>query len=62
LYSDQGTFDSFWAEINVSMVKSNTNKEFTSTIQSPKLNNNQRSVFQEIAKLKKHMKNIRSVK
>ena len=66
MYNDYGveigTFDSFWAEINVSMVKSNINKEFTSTIQSPKLNNNQRSVFQEIAKLKKHMKNIRSVK
>ena len=66
MYNDYGveigTFDSFWAEINVSMVKSNTSKEYTSTNQSQKLNNNPRSVFQEIAKQKKHMKNIRRVK
>ena len=66
MYNDYGveigTFDSFWAEINVSMVKSNTSKEYTSNNQSQKLNNNPRSVFQEIAKQKKHMKNIRRVK
>ena len=66
MYNDYGveigTFDSFWAEINVFMVKSNTSKEYISTNQSQKLKNNPRSVFQKIAKQKKHMKNIRRVK
>ena len=57
-----GTLDSFWAEINVSMVKSSSSKQYISTNQNLKLNKRSRSIFQEIAKQKRHIKNKRSVK
>ena len=57
-----GTLDSFWAEINVSMIKSSSSKQYISTNQNLKLNKRSRSIFQEIAKQKRHIKNKRSVK
>jgi len=59
---EMGTLDSYWAEINVSMVKSNSSKQHASTNQNLKLNNRSLSIFQEIAKQKRHIKNKRSVK